>query len=131
MTNQIHYVTFLSPGTFCSETTVREVESWDVNAAVDMSRTIIERHGAKPFGFIFTTEEFDSNCNRREVKRSGCHYLGGRLLSLSQIEARNDHNDSILISNMKSNGYDTVIENTNSLKSVLPFRDGDILINYR
>lgn len=45
-------VTFLSPGTFASEATNKDIESWDVSLAMDMAKNIVERHGAKPYGFI-------------------------------------------------------------------------------
>ena len=72
-----HFVTFLSPGTFFHEETTREVDSWDVDAAVTQSRQILERHNATPFGFYFTTRERgEDDFNSREVARSGTYYLG-------------------------------------------------------
>lgn len=128
-----HFVTFLSPGTFVSESTTREIASCDPDLAAAMAREIKERYGATPYGFYFTTRErgpddFDS----KEVDRSpGIYYLGGKLETLAEIEARNDPNDHILIANMKNNGYDQVIINTNSWKFTGPFTpDKDVLLNY-
>lgn len=41
-----HFVRFFSPGTFMSETTDREIESWDVEEAIRLSRSVLERHAA-------------------------------------------------------------------------------------
>ena len=123
-----HYVTFLSPGTLISEETTKEIDSWDTKKTIKMSKEIKERHGATPYGFYFTTRtrkpiEFDS----QETDRSKMHYLGGTVLTLAEIKERNDPKDRILISNMEGNGYDRVIENTNSWKVTVPFENGDIV----
>ena len=52
---QRHFVTFYSPGTIVAETTTREIDSWNVDDAVAMSRFIQERYGARPYGFRFST----------------------------------------------------------------------------
>lgn len=52
-----HFVTFFSPGTFVSETSEKPIDSWDVDTAVEMSTQILERHGARPYGFRFSTRE--------------------------------------------------------------------------
>lgn len=43
-----HFVTFLSSGTFVSEQTTREIDSWDVNKAKEMARSVLERHDSTP-----------------------------------------------------------------------------------
>lgn len=128
-----HYVTFYSPGTFVAETTKKEIESWDVDVAIKMARRIKERYGATPYGFVFATHgrkkgELDS----KEIKRSGVHYLGGKILTLEDIKKRGDPADHILISNMDINGWATVIQNDNSWRWTLPYdkSKGDRLIKY-
>lgn len=117
-----HFVSFFSPGTFVSETSDREVSSWDVNEAVRLSKSITERHGAKPYGFRFKTVKLvDDGWNKETSATSGMYYLGGKVLSLQNVIDRNDPKNSILISNMKNNDYPYVIENTNSYKITLPF----------
>ena len=49
--------------------------------------------------------------------------------TIEEIEKRNDPKEEILRSNMRNNGYDRVIVNTNSYKITLPFTDEDHLIN--
>ena len=124
-----HFVTFLSPGSFVAEQTTKEIESWDAGLSTKMSESITERYNAKPYGFYFTTrsrniDELDS----KEIKRSHTYYLGGKILTLEEIENRNAPNDSILISNMKCNNYDRVIENTNGWKWTQPLEKDDIVI---
>jgi len=50
-----HYVTFHSPGTLFNESSTKEIDTWDIKRAVEMSKDITERYGAKPFGFTFST----------------------------------------------------------------------------
>lgn len=125
-----HFVTFYSPGTFVSETTTKEISSWDVGAAREMARDIVERYGAKPYGFRFTTRaRGDNDLDSKEVAHSGMYHLGGRLESLDEIVQRNDPKDKILISNMRINGWDFVLVNDNSYRITLPFDDRDHLLD--
>jgi len=124
-----HFVTFYSPGTFVSEQTMESIDSWDVEKAVEMSKHIWERHNAKPYGFRFTTRERkDDELDSIQIETSGTYFLGGRIITLAEIEAENDPANTILISNMRCNGWDKVIENTNSWKITLPFTEKDILL---
>jgi len=126
-----HYVTFYSPGTMVSETSVKEIDSWDVECATKMALEIKERHGATPYGFRFKTKgrakgEMDS----KEIESSPMYYLGGIVKTLAEVEAINDPGDRILISNMKCNGYDRIIENNNSWKITLPLNDDDVILEF-
>ena len=38
MSNQKHYVTFYSPGSFVSESTGKEIDAWSVDLAVRMAK---------------------------------------------------------------------------------------------
>lgn len=126
-----HFVTFMSPGTFVSETTTKEVQHWGIEKAVKMADSIKERHGATPYGFYFTTRERKANeFDSKQINRSPTHYLGGKILTLQEVENRNNPDDKILISNMRNNGFDKVIENTNSWKVVQPLHKDDIVLEY-
>lgn len=125
-----HFVTFYSPGTLMSETRTVDIESWDVDQAVALSEGIVERHGARPYGFRFSTRERkDSDLDSREVNTSPMYFLGGVVETLEEIEARNDPREEILRSNMRNNGYDRVLVNTNSYRFVTPIRDSDIVLD--
>lgn len=117
-----HFVEFLSPGTFFSETTIKEIDSWDVSMATIMSKNITERHNAKPYGFRFITKERkDNELDSKETETSGIYYLGGKVLSLQEVKDRNDPKDEILISNMENNNYSHIIENNNSWRFTANF----------
>lgn len=106
-----HFVSFLSPGTFVSEETTREIESWDVARAQKMAAKITERYGATPYAFRFTTrgrtaDELDS----RVLRSSPMYYMNGRIRTLEQVKARQFPKESTLIANMECNGWDRIVE---------------------
>jgi hypothetical protein len=126
-----HFVTFLSPGIFFNETTTKEIDSWDVNKALEMSRNIVERYDATPYAFYFTTRARDDfDLDSKQVAESAMYYLGGEVKTLKQIELECDSNNDILLQNMRSNGYKKVIINSGSWKGVHPLGDNDIVLQY-
>ena len=125
-----HYVIFFSPGTFSAEQTQLEIDSWGVKKAINMSKEIKERHSATPYGFYFITKlREDNELDSREVARSNFYFLGGVVKTLKEIENENDPNNSILISNMRCNGHDKIVVNTNSWKWTQLFNESDIILN--
>lgn len=126
-----HFVEFLSPGTFVSESTQQDIDSWNVEQAKIMARDIKERHGATPYGFRFITRERkDNEFDSKVVQTSGIYFLGGRIKTIEELILINDPKDEILIWNMKNNGYDRVIENMNSYKSTLPLTKDDVVLEW-
>lgn len=124
-----HFVTFYSPGTFVAEESTRPIAAWDVVQAKAMAKTIKERHGATPYGFRFTTRGRGSaDLDSREQARSPMYYLGGTVETLAEVEARNAPDEEILRSNMRGNGYDRIIVNTNSWKGTYPLMPDDIVL---
>jgi len=124
-----HFVTFLSPGTIVSESSIKPIDSWDVFAATKMAKGIKERHGAMPYGFYFTTKERnEGELDSHESKRSGIYYLGGEVVTLEELKSKNGKGNQILIENMQGNGWDRVIFNNNSWNFCGVFRDKDVLI---
>jgi hypothetical protein len=125
-----HFVTFYSPGTFFSETSEKPIDNWDVEAAVLMASDIKERHGAKPYGFRFTTRSRgETDLDSKVSATSGMYYLGGRVETLAEVEARNDPKESILRSNMRANGIERIIVNDNSWRFTGALEDGDVVLN--
>lgn len=120
-----HFVIFYSPGSFVSETTEKEIDSWDVEEAKKMARNIKERYGATPYGFKFITRS-----RGKKDLDSGMYYLGGRIRHLDFIILEDKPDEQILISNMKINGWDRVIENTNSWKITQPLREDDVVLEW-
>lgn len=126
-----HFVEFLSPGTFVSEVTDREIDAWDVDTAMAMATDIVERHSARPYGFQFTTRERnDDELDSREIARSGTYYLGGEVLTREQVEARNMPTEEVLRSNMRINDIERIIVNTNSWKFTAELKDKDTVLEF-
>lgn len=110
-----HFVEFLSPGTFFSESSEKQIDSWDVKKAKKFAKNITERYGAKPYGFRFKTRSrTDADLDSKVTAVSGMYYLGGDILSYDDVKNRNDPKDDILLSNMRNNRYKFIIENRNS-----------------
>jgi hypothetical protein len=134
-----HFVNFVSPGTCFNEESTRPIESWDVAKAVEMSHEVTERYGAKPYAFHFLTmlvlppvadgEGGELNVEPKEVEKSDLYYLGGTVQTYDEIVARADKSNSVLISNMRCNGWWLVVENTNSWKTVRPFEKNHVIVN--
>lgn len=130
-TIQKHFVTFYSPGTFVAETTERPIESWDTTTAMAMADEITERYGATPYGFRFTTRgRGDDDLDSKEIASSGVYYLGGKVETLAEVEARNDPNERTLRLNMSGNGYDKIVINDNSWRWTQPLNEGDTVLDY-
>jgi len=124
-----HFVTFFSPGTLINETTTKPVDAWDIEEAIKMARSVKERHGAIPYGFQFTTRgRGEDDLDSKVIATSCTYYLGGRIETLAEVEARNDPKERVLRSNMRDNKIDRIIVNDNSWKVTLPLRDGDVLL---
>ena len=126
-----NYVTFLSPGSFLPEEQTKTIQTWNVNEAIRMSKDIVEAYGATPYGFQFKTMgRGDQDMNSRELARSGVYYLHGKIENLTEIEDRNDPDDRILISNMRGNGYKSVVVNKDGYRWTQPLHDGDVVLAY-
>jgi hypothetical protein len=126
-----HFVSFLSPGVLVHEETTKPIESWDPVVAKEMAHEISERHGVKPFGFrFFTRERGAEELDSRVTKRSGMYFLGGKIETLEEVEARNADDEKILRSNMRCNGIKRIITNTNSWKIVQPLEDDDVVLQW-
>jgi len=126
-----HFVVFFSPGTFLAEQSEKPIDAWDVKTALAMVLSIKERHGATPYAFQFITRErTEAELDSRTTKHSGFYFLGGKILTVKDLEKRADPKDSILISNMKFNRWKRVVENRNSWKWVQPLEKGDKVLDF-
>jgi hypothetical protein len=138
-TREQHYVIFHSPGTFFDETSSREIDSWDTKKAVELREQILERHGARPYGFRFLTnleadpvKDEDGNemeIKPKKVKDSPMHFLGGRVETYKEIAERNLDSEEVLRSNMLINKWWTVITNTNSYRTTRQFDGEDVVVD--
>lgn len=122
-----HFVRYFS---FMAETTDKPIEKWDVDAAVRMAGGITERYNARPYAFQFIARErSDEDLDSTEVASSPIYFLGGRVETLEEVEARNDPSEGILRRNMRMNDYKRIIVNENSWRWTQPLRDGDIVLD--
>lgn len=126
-----HFVTFFSPGTFVAETDEKPIESWDVEKAVEMARSIKQRYHATPYGFQFSTRaREDDELDSRVVRKSCMYFLGGKVETAEEILARDDPKESILRSNVRSNGYKRIIINDNSWRWTQPLEEDDVVLDF-
>ena len=126
-----HFIVFLSPGTFFSETTIKPIKSWDVKTAVKMADNIIERHRATPYGFYFITKEREKNeLDSHITKKSGTYFLGGEILTIEDVKKENNPKNKTLISNMVGNGWKKIVRNTNSWLIHQPLLKEDTVLDY-
>lgn len=126
-----HFVEFASPGTFVPETTLKEIDSWDVEKAIAMSRDVLERYNARPFGFRFITRSRGPNDLDSSVStKSPFYWLGGRVRTVEEVLAGSDPSEDILRSNVRINGVRRIIENGNSWKHTSILNDDDIVLDY-
>ena len=124
-----HFVTFFSPGTFVSEQSTQEIDSWDVEEATKRSKKIMERHGAIPYGFQFSTRErTEDDFDSKEVDRSNTYFINCKIETLTEIEERNNPDEEILRSNMRGNGYDSVAVTIEGWKGTYPIQEGDVVL---
>jgi hypothetical protein len=123
------YVTFYSPGTFIAERRTLEVASWNVAKALEMLPNIEERHGARPYGFQFSTKRRGwRDLEPKEVKRSGMYYVNCRVETLAEIEDRDDPRETTLLQNMKTNGWEKMVSPRKGWAWSQPLNDGDTVL---
>lgn len=124
-----HFVTFYSPGTFVAEQTTRQIDSWNIELAQAMAREIKERYDAVPYGFRFTTRtREDDDFDSKETDRSGMYYINCRVMTLVDLEERNNPNEEILRSNMRSNDWDAVVITAEGWKWTQPLHPDDTVL---
>lgn len=127
-----HFVTFYSPGTLFSETTTLPIAEWTVDTACHLACDIVERHGATPYGFRFSTRERGpEDLDSKETAMSALYFLGGKVETLAEIVDRNDPSEEILRSNMRNNEIDRVLVNGNSWKITLPLGPNDVVLEWK
>lgn len=136
-----HFVTFLSPGTFVSESSTKPIEAWRPEAAVQLVRNIIERHGATPFAFYFTTcivpdepvvsEGVQLAVVPREVEKSGRHFICGELERWDDVERRNLPSEETLRFNMRGNGVPIVVTGASGYRWTHTFEECDCIVDVR
>lgn len=125
------FVTFYSPGSFCAETTTLPISGWNEEEAIELSKDIVERYGAKPYRFQFTTRgREDDELDSRIIAESGMYYINGVVKTLADVEADPIRNRT-LISNMKTFKCDRVVETYSPYRWVQFFEEGDKVVEVK
>lgn len=126
---QQHFVTFYSPGTFVAETTTKPIDAWNTDDAVAIAALITERYGAKPYGFRFTTRgREDHELDSKVIATSPMHYIGGKVETLEEVEARNLESERILRDNMRCNRWSRIWTTTEGYRWTQPLEDDDVVL---
>ena len=127
-----HFIEFYSPGTFVPEITLKSIKDWNISTAKRMAHSIIERHGARPYGFRFITKSRnEKDLDSKVIKRSNVYYLGGVIKTLEDVKNENNPKNEILIGNMERNKINRIIENSNSWLSTTTLEKGDIVLDFK
>jgi len=122
-----YFVKFLSPGTFVNEQSIVEISDWTISyilefegpkgvsetsiqTAIELSKNIKERYGARPYCFFFYIKEYYDDRDPVITEKSNYYFLGGTILTLEEIKSKNDPEDKTLIWNMKTNNFTRVID---------------------
>ena len=117
-----HYVEYLYPGIFLSESSVSEISERDVSMVSIPDNC---------FGFRFfdrTETVVDGEILTGHRKNISGWYYKGEKMTLEQVKATfgNDHNYRILISNMEGNGVGAVVKT--KFGQFMPLNDEDEVI---
>lgn len=109
----IFEITYISSGTFVSETTTKLIEAESLEEVLDFAKNksseITERYNTTPFGFTIKGVE-------------GVYYIKGSIKTYHEIVQENfGKPDTILITNMKCNNYTHVIQGQSPYLFTIPF----------
>ena len=125
-----HYVTFYSPGTFVAETTSKEIDEWNTDLALEMMDDIVERYGARPYGFRFSTRgRSDDELDSKQIDSSGMYYVNCNIETIDEVCDRADPHEEILLSNMEINDWNIIVSPKEGYKWTQPLLDGDCVLN--
>lgn len=113
-----------------AEMTEKPIAAWDIVTATEMAKTVSERHGARPYGFRFTTRERQEDwLTTKVVANSVFYFMSGKVETIEQVRQRNDPKERILLSNAEDNGHRRVIHITRGWSWTQPLDDGDVVLN--
>lgn len=132
------YAEFHSPGSFVDEVSSREIETMDPAAACEIVKEIKERHGATPYGFRFVSmlthepipdgKGGEMRVEPKPLMKTGFFYLNATPMTFDDVEAHGG-DVSILLSNMRSNGWWVVVECINAYRTMRSFGPGDATVS--
>jgi len=127
-------VTFYSPGTFVAEDTTKSIPEINIPLAMKMAADIVERHGAVPYAFFFTTYSRPAPIQGHEfkakkVERSGLYYINGKVETIEDVGKRGDPGERILLSNMRVNEWKRIVTTKKGWRWTQPLNPGDKVLD--
>ncbi len=115
------------------------IDDWDSVKAVEMAKSITERHGAKPYGFRFRTRLVAEpipdgrggtlKVEAKAIATTGTYFITGTIRTIEQVAADNIDSERILRSNMECNRMAYVVQNKNSYLTTMEFDEGDFVVD--
>ena len=123
-----HFVTFYSPGSFVAEQTTQPIDAWDNATALALASNLVERHGARPYGFRFTTRtRGDADLDSKVAATSPMHYFNAKIETMAEVEAREP--GSILAKNMRCNGWSHIVTTLSGYRWSAPLKQDDVVLD--
>lgn len=117
-----HFVEFIFPGSFLSESTVEPIDSWDAAEAYNRLTDL----NTQPYGFRFLTRERGpDDLDSKITATSGIYFLGGKVRTYDEVAADNLPNEETLRWNMQANHFARVITTAGR---TFPFTDKDTVV---
>lgn len=107
-----HFVKFFIPGSFVSETSIKEINNR--NDDIEIPNYV--------YGYMF----YDENENKQEINKTGMYYFG-EILTKEDIKLLNINNKyDITLSNMECNDINKIVKT--KYGGIYPFKKSDICI---
>ena len=121
------YVTYLIPGLIVADESSREVPDRDPERiAREAERSVVAFKFFDKVSTTVTVDGLELQAASQPFRRSGWYYIDGEAFTAEQVAAL-DGNHSILLDNMRSNGWERVVRcRTGGFQ---PLRDGDTVIS--
>lgn len=122
-----NFVTFVSVGAIIDEKTVKPIKYRNVTEAKEMASEIVERHGARPFGFYFITTNGEKPGSKEyKEDRSGMYYIGGVVKKIEELDQTRYRDIISALSDLDVNRC--IFVKSGKYEVVKPFMDHDCVI---
>lgn len=123
-----HFVTFVIPGTFFTKQSTQEIPSWDTATALEMAKSVIERYGARPYAFQFSTRSRGADdLDSKVTATSPNYFFGCDVYNLAEVEKKFP-DARFLITDMRNNADYRVAVPREGCKGFYSVRREDIIL---
>ena len=118
-----HYVCFMHVGPFFSETTTEEIDSWNVEKAMEMAKKWSE-HSLMPYAFYFIMKSQEETTYDQVIFKGGTYFINGVVETLDEIKAKGNPE---LISRMETHGWDRIVT-CHPYEIMGPYEENDFIV---